>query len=480
MPKSTYLNLELINDNTTLFKTFREYLIGSGLGNVSNAELIDLFAGKIFSNIKYNDVIQDTTDKYKFYLDVVDTNLIDNKIIYANFPNTILEDTTDSDVLISIDNGTTYKNLVNLEGNNVTVDEAFKRGSKIIFVYKLSENSWYPFATDKDFQLLAGNGWSPGENVRGNYLETQVNRALINDIIIALGSTGQIVRQIIDMTIPVTVSVTETKLVFDTLTTETNDDTILDVDVNGDLEMLDENTAGYRLSALVSVEGTQANPSITSIVRFNLYINGSATPSDTFDVVVGKDEIVNKSKEYTYVVPVGEAPDVAVIKAQLISGSADINSFTVTAQSLFTTGGETLTSAVTISATAPVIPTAGNLWWNSNDGTLYIYYDDGSSSQWVAATPVINSLIQETATLSSASWTGSSAPYSYALTVTDILSTDIAKVDLDLSSVLYADVEGKQTAWANVYRVVSSADTLTFYAHEAPTVDLPIQIEVVR
>jgi hypothetical protein len=40
-------------------------------------------------------------------------------------------------------------------------------------------------------------------------------------------------------------------------------------------------------------------------------------------------------------------------------------------------------SSVTISTTAPATPTAGDLWWNPDDGALSIYYDDGSSAQWV-------------------------------------------------------------------------------------------------
>jgi hypothetical protein len=40
---------------------------------------------------------------------------------------------------------------------------------------------------------------------------------------------------------------------------------------------------------------------------------------------------------------------------------------------------------VTISATAPAAPAVGDLWWDSVNGELYVYYDDGTSSQWVAA-----------------------------------------------------------------------------------------------
>jgi hypothetical protein len=41
-------------------------------------------------------------------------------------------------------------------------------------------------------------------------------------------------------------------------------------------------------------------------------------------------------------------------------------------------------ASVTISDTPPASPTAGNLWWESDTGNLYIYYFDGNSSQWVA------------------------------------------------------------------------------------------------
>jgi hypothetical protein len=39
--------------------------------------------------------------------------------------------------------------------------------------------------------------------------------------------------------------------------------------------------------------------------------------------------------------------------------------------------------SVTSSDTAPVSPSAGDLWYRTNDSTLYVYYNDGSSSQWV-------------------------------------------------------------------------------------------------
>ena len=39
------------------------------------------------------------------------------------------------------------------------------------------------------------------------------------------------------------------------------------------------------------------------------------------------------------------------------------------------------------SPSPPLTPENGQLWWNTNDGRLYIYYTDIDSSQWVPATP---------------------------------------------------------------------------------------------
>ena len=36
-----------------------------------------------------------------------------------------------------------------------------------------------------------------------------------------------------------------------------------------------------------------------------------------------------------------------------------------------------------IGTTAPTTATVGQLWWRSDSGKLYIYYDDGNSKQWV-------------------------------------------------------------------------------------------------
>ena len=43
---------------------------------------------------------------------------------------------------------------------------------------------------------------------------------------------------------------------------------------------------------------------------------------------------------------------------------------------------------VAVGPTPPASPAVGALWWRSDpDGRLFVWYDDGSSQQWVPATP---------------------------------------------------------------------------------------------
>ena len=44
-------------------------------------------------------------------------------------------------------------------------------------------------------------------------------------------------------------------------------------------------------------------------------------------------------------------------------------------------------SSVTVSSSSPLSANSGDLWYNSTLGTMFIYYNDGNSSQWVQVTP---------------------------------------------------------------------------------------------
>ena len=53
-----------------------------------------------------------------------------------------------------------------------------------------------------------------------------------------------------------------------------------------------------------------------------------------------------------------------------------------------TMGWEEITATLTISDTPPANPAPGQLWWDSVGGQLYVFYNDGNSSQWVIANSI--------------------------------------------------------------------------------------------
>ena len=84
-----------------------------------------------------------------------------------------------------------------------------------------------------------------------------------------------------------------------------------------------------------------------------------------------------------------------------------------------------------------------------------------------------------TGTIDKDDWTGTSAPYSQAVTVTGIASTDNPGIDVTMSGTWATD-ETRNDEWGYVYRAVTSTNTITFYATDEPTVDLPFQAKVVK
>ncbi len=84
-----------------------------------------------------------------------------------------------------------------------------------------------------------------------------------------------------------------------------------------------------------------------------------------------------------------------------------------------------------------------------------------------------------TASVTSSGWTGSSAPYTVTVSVSGIKSTDNPLIDLITSDTV--DTAEEQTInWGYVYKIVTNTDSIQLYAREKPSVDLSLQLKVVR
>ena len=81
------------------------------------------------------------------------------------------------------------------------------------------------------------------------------------------------------------------------------------------------------------------------------------------------------------------AIDNMVIGAQIASSATftDVNASSLTVNGVPVGSGNN----VVISDTPPANPITGELWWDSTQGILRVYYNDGDSSQWVDAFPVV-------------------------------------------------------------------------------------------
>lgn len=82
-------------------------------------------------------------------------------------------------------------------------------------------------------------------------------------------------------------------------------------------------------------------------------------------------------------------------------------------------------------------------------------------------------------TLTVAGWEGSAAPFTQELEITGILESDVPLLDL-IPSDVYATAVQEDEAWVQIYKAVTGADSITFYAKVKPTVALTFSARCIR
>lgn len=86
-----------------------------------------------------------------------------------------------------------------------------------------------------------------------------------------------------------------------------------------------------------------------------------------------------------------------------------------------------------------------------------------------------------TATVQSAGWAGDVAPFTYAVTAAGVLTTDMPHISCVLGFINRDNDKAIQEAWAKATSAgakVTASSTITLYADEKPTIDIPMQWEV--
>lgn len=88
----------------------------------------------------------------------------------------------------------------------------------------------------------------------------------------------------------------------------------------------------------------------------------------------------------------------------------------------------------------------------------------------------VPTVLETTVTLGT-SWSGTSSPFSQAVTVSGLLSTDKPILDVQVS---LSDYENQEIEWSKIVKAESASNKLTFYAKSKTTKSLTIKVKVVR
>lgn len=172
-------------------------------------------------------------------------------------------------------------------------------------------------------------------------------------------------------------------------------------------------------AAIANTNAATALNAVGSAVQYDLVANVAAIPSNPSDAeavevidstgiegfsplsglpagFVGDDlmsvriQYSSSGSQWVFLVAVPQDPDARYVRQVggtmtgplLLAGAPSAANEAATKQYV-----DDLPGGATPSDVAPSNPSDGELWYNSTDGRTYVYYNDGSSSQWVDAAP---------------------------------------------------------------------------------------------
>ena len=118
---------------------------------------------------------------------------------------------------------------------------------------------------------------------------------------------------------------------------------------------------------------------------------------------------------------------------------------------------------------------ASNLWCILKDGWIYTRTTEQVKRD-LGIPESVPTVLEMTVTLGT-SWSGTSSPFSQAVTVSGLLSTDKPILDVQMS---LSDYENQEIEWSKIVKAESANNKLIFYAKSKTTKSLTIKIKVVR
>jgi len=188
-------------------------------------------------------------------------------------------------------------------------------------------------------------------------------------------------------------------------------------------------------SALTSNNSTYAfgksegalNANSANTANAATFLAGNTVTTNSTALYVGANVVVNASALF-----VGNS----TVNVALTSSALFVNGNTGSANQVLTSNGSAIAwanggtgggASVTVSANTPASANSGDLWWDSDDGQLRIYYADGTSNAWVdAATSAAVAIAPNTALTIASLYTGQLGGGVQALSTASAQNADVA------------------------------------------------------
>ena len=163
------------------------------------------------------------------------------------------------------------------------------------------------------------------------------------------------------------------------------------VTITGDLNVTGSGGGGGGSTTFIGLTDTPAN--FTSQAGKYLKVNAGATALEYVTLPVDPDTNTTYSQS-----SVADGSNVKLRLTDsgstnddiLLTAGTNISFSSVTAAGFTINHSGSAPASVVTDDNAPSSPSDGDLWWKSDEGRLKVYYADGSSDQWVDASPVLS------------------------------------------------------------------------------------------